>query len=98
MQILRGSSVSFYIDSLLMRLVYGKPVVLKVDKQMREDVLALLDMLVDSGSSTAYMMRDDFVTPLPRADLALSFLYPFGIEGDAPAWCVGYGDFSVVYS
>ena len=31
---------------------------------MQEAVLCLLDTLVDKGSSAAFRMRDDFVTPV----------------------------------
>ena len=39
------------------------PDALKQDNLLRNAVLYLLDQLVDAGSSTAYRMRDDFVTP-----------------------------------
>ena len=47
-----------------MRFVYGKPKLIKEDPEIREAVLFLLDVLVDPGSSYAYRMRDDFVTPI----------------------------------
>jgi hypothetical protein len=37
---------------------------LKESRPLREAVLHLLDVLVENGSSAAYRMRDDFVTPL----------------------------------
>lgn len=58
------SNVSFYLESLLRRFVYGKPVQLKAETHLRNAVLSLLDGLVESGSSPAYIMRDDFVTPM----------------------------------
>ena len=58
-------SARFFLDSVLLRYVYGDTGVLKAKSGMREAVLFLLDALSDAGSSTAYMMRDDFVTPLP---------------------------------
>jgi hypothetical protein len=37
---------------------------LKTDPPLRDAVLNLLDVLVSTGSSAAYWMRDDFVTPV----------------------------------
>lgn len=59
----RGNTV-FMLESLLRRFVYSRPIELKSDASLRESVLYLLDTLVESGSSSAYRMRDDFVTPL----------------------------------
>jgi hypothetical protein len=36
---------------------------LKQDRTVREAVLYQLDVLVERGSSAAFRMRDDFVTP-----------------------------------
>lgn len=55
---------AFYLESLLGRFVYGQPHRLKVDHRLRDAVLRLLDLLVVAGSSAAYRMRDDFVTPI----------------------------------
>ncbi len=54
----------FLLESLLRRHVYAEPHRLKSDPAVRTAVLALLDHLVEAGSSAAYRMRDDFVTPL----------------------------------
>jgi hypothetical protein len=54
----------FLLESLLQRHVYAEPHRLKSDPAVRTAVLALLDHLVEAGSSAAYRMRDDFVTPL----------------------------------
>lgn len=54
----------FMLESLLRRRVYSEPHRLKSDPAVRTAVLALLDHLVEAGSSAAYRMRDDFVTPL----------------------------------
>ncbi|MDP1860628.1 MAG: hypothetical protein Q8K82_18275 [Gemmatimonadaceae bacterium] len=59
------SETAFYLESLLGRFVYAQPFRLKRDARLRDAVLRLLDALVSSGSSAAYRMRDDFVTPLP---------------------------------
>ena len=57
----------FMLELLLGRHVYGRPVELKQDARLRQSVLFLLDTLVELGSSAAYRMRDDFVTPLQAA-------------------------------
>lgn len=63
-QALSESNTIYYLESLLRRYVYGEPLLLKEDPQVRESVLYILDQLVESGSSAAYLMRDDFVTPI----------------------------------
>lgn len=57
-------NAAFYLEALLRRFVYGEPHRVKSDPFVREAVLLILDALVESGSSAAYKMRDDFVTPL----------------------------------
>lgn len=52
------------MESLLRRFVYGRPLETKREKSIREAVLYVLDRLVEAGSSAAYRMRDDFVTPV----------------------------------
>ena len=61
--LLRDGTTMFYLESLLQRYVYGLPLQLKSDTSLRTSVLHILDHLVDAGSSAAYRMRDDFVTP-----------------------------------
>ncbi len=61
----RGNTV-FILESLLRRYVHSRPIELKSTASLRESMLYLLDTLVESGSSSAYCMRDDFVTPIPR--------------------------------
>jgi hypothetical protein len=63
MAMLRLSNTVFLLESLLRRYVYGRPLSLKKSRPLREAVLHLLDLLVENGSSAAYRMRDDFVTP-----------------------------------
>ena len=58
----RSNSV-FLLEVLLQRHVYGRPLELKRGGAVREAVLYLLDVLVEQGSSAAFRMRDDFVTP-----------------------------------
>ena len=65
---LGGGDTVFLLEVLLQRHVYGRPVELKRDKRIREGVLFLLDGLVEAGSSSAFRMRDDFLTPGPSDD------------------------------
>lgn len=60
---LRESNTVFMLEILLQRHVYARPLNLKRDLALREAILYVLDMLVESGSSAAFRMRDDFVTP-----------------------------------
>lgn len=60
---LRESNTVFMLEELLQRHVYARPLELKRDRSLREAILYLLDILVESGSSAAFRMRDDFVTP-----------------------------------
>ena len=62
----RGNTV-FMLETLLRQHVYGRPRSLKRNRDVREAVLFLLDCLVESASSSAYRMRDDFVTPADSA-------------------------------
>lgn len=60
---LRESNTVFMLEVLLQRHVYARPLELKRDRTLREAILYVLDVLVESGSSAAFRMRDDFVTP-----------------------------------
>ena len=60
---LRMSNTVFLLESMLRKFVYGRPLLLKAERDLREAVLYLLDVLIETGSSSAYRMRDDFVTP-----------------------------------
>ena len=61
--LLENGNTIFYLDALLARYVHGQPKRIKTDERMRTAVIHILDGLVDAGSSAAYRMRDDFVTP-----------------------------------
>ena len=63
---LQKTNTVFLLEILLQRHVYGKPLELKRDRAIREAVVFLLDSLVENGSSAAFRMRDDFVTPVPN--------------------------------
>ena len=62
-QMMRKGNTVFLLETLLQRYVYGRPLELKRQSDLRETVLFLLDLLVENGSSAAFRMRDDFVTP-----------------------------------
>ena len=57
------SAVAFSLETLLCPFVYSQPHRLKTDPSLRKAILVILDALVAGGSSSAYRMRDDFVTP-----------------------------------
>lgn len=63
LKLLLNQNAIVHLEDLLRPLVYGRPYELKRHNEWRESVLYLLDQLVDAGSSIAYRMRDDFVTP-----------------------------------
>ncbi|MBI3818880.1 MAG: ATP-binding protein [Planctomycetes bacterium] len=62
-ELLAERNTVFCLESLLTRFVYSEPLRLKRDPDLRVAVLTILDGLVEAGSSAAYRMRDDFVTP-----------------------------------
>jgi hypothetical protein len=61
---LAESNTIFMLETLLRWHVYGRPLELKRQVLIRNAVLFILDCLVESGSSAAFRMRDDFVTPV----------------------------------
>ena len=61
--LLGSSNTVFYIEMLLQRYVFAESQRLKADPKLRTAVLFILDELVDAGSSVAYRLREDFVTP-----------------------------------
>lgn len=63
-RMLKQTNTVFMLEVLLQRHVYGRPLELKQSSILRESVLYLLDVLVENGSSAAFRMRDDFVTPI----------------------------------
>ena len=52
------------LEALLQRYVYSRPLMLKSQRDLREAILYLLDLLVEQGSSAAFIMQDDFFTPI----------------------------------
>ena len=63
MQAFSGSDIGFFLETLLRNYVYAEPHRLKTNNVLRNAVLNILNKLVEHGSSSAYRMRDDFVTP-----------------------------------
>ncbi|HEX5177807.1 MAG TPA: hypothetical protein VFW04_00635 [Gemmatimonadaceae bacterium] len=63
-EMLAKPNTVFLLEVLLQRYVYGRPLELKRNERLRDSVLFILDCLVESGSSAAFRMRDDFVTPM----------------------------------
>jgi tRNA A37 threonylcarbamoyladenosine biosynthesis protein TsaE len=57
-------NTQYLLESMLRRFIYSEPFRLKQKRELRESVVLVLDHLVDAGSSAAYRMRDDFITPL----------------------------------
>jgi hypothetical protein len=51
-------------ETMLAGLVYTGSPRIRQEPLLREATLRVLDILIDAGSSKAYRMRDDFVTPL----------------------------------
>lgn len=66
-QMIKKENTVFQLEVLLQRYVYWRPRELKRQRNLREAVLFLLDLLVEIGSSAAFRMRDDFVTPVSNA-------------------------------
>lgn len=52
------------LDAILSSLIYGGAARIRTEKPLREGMLALLDAMIEGGSSAAYRIRDDFLTPL----------------------------------
>ncbi len=61
--LLSDGNTLYYLENLLGGYVHGEPSRLKSAPTLRDDVLYILDQMVTAGSSAAYIMRDDFVTP-----------------------------------
>ena len=61
--VLEGNTI-FCLEILLQRYVYRHSLKLKRKRKLRDAVLFLLDFLIENGSSSAFRMRDDFVTPI----------------------------------
>jgi hypothetical protein len=60
---LLNETAIFYLEEILARQIHGGKRRVREDARLRNAALALLDRLVEGGSSKAYKLRDDFVTP-----------------------------------
>jgi len=60
--LLAGETV-FYLERILSRLIHSSPTNILACGEVHTAILFLLDKLIEQGSSTAYKLRDDFITP-----------------------------------
>jgi hypothetical protein len=63
---LLSESAIFYLEEILTRLIYGGNNRVRTESALRLATLRILDALIDAGSSPAYKLRDDFLTPAPQ--------------------------------
>lgn len=54
----------FLLEQVLSARIFATPLELKKSPEIRNAVLTILDALVNAGSAAAYIMRDDFATPI----------------------------------
>lgn len=64
-EMLSRENTVFALETLLQEFVYGHPHLVKKNAGVRSAVLVILNELVEIGSSAAFRLRDDFVTPSP---------------------------------
>ena len=62
---LLSEATVIYLEEILTRLIYGGNRQLRAQVDLRQSSVKLLDALVAAGSSVAYKLRDDFLTPAP---------------------------------
>jgi hypothetical protein len=60
---LLNENAIFYLEEIMTRLIYGGNTRIRIENDLRQATLRILDALVDAGSSPAYKLRDDFLTP-----------------------------------
>jgi hypothetical protein len=56
-------NIKFYLDALVSRLLFENLTGIRRSQKLRVSMMAILNALVQSGSSIAFQLRDDFVTP-----------------------------------
>jgi hypothetical protein len=56
-------NIKFYLDALVSRVLFENLSEIRRTQRLRQSMMAILDALVQSGSSIAFQLRDDFVTP-----------------------------------
>jgi len=61
---LLNETTIFYLEEILTRLIYGGDTRIRTEGSLRQATLAILDALVAAGSSPAFKLRDDFLTPV----------------------------------
>lgn len=54
----------FYLEEILTRLIYGGNSRIRSEVALQQATLTILEALVEAGSSLAYKLRDDFLTPV----------------------------------
>jgi hypothetical protein len=60
-------NIKFHLDALVSRVLYENLSDIRRTQRLRGSMMAILDALVLSGSSIAFQLRDDFVTPTANA-------------------------------
>jgi hypothetical protein len=64
--VLLNEASIFYLEEILTRLIYGGNSRIRIEGALRQGTLRILDALVAAGSSPAFKLRDDFLTPPPQ--------------------------------
>jgi hypothetical protein len=62
-QNLLSDTTVYYLENILTRLIYSGDSQIRTKDTLRKATLSILDALVAAGSSPAYKLRDDFLTP-----------------------------------
>jgi hypothetical protein len=65
--VLSDANLRWYLDALVARVIYEDLKKLKATPRLRKAIMCILDSLVQAGSSVAFLLRDDFVTPNSNA-------------------------------
>jgi hypothetical protein len=56
----------YHLELILAEFVYAGEPRIRREPELRDATLSVLDIMIDAGSSLAFRLRDDFVTPLHR--------------------------------